>query len=169
MQLINPTTGEVYDQRVSIKDFPNEQKPIVSNYRPVLALDKSYQTQKLIDEKTIFEYEAYLREKLGCNQIIVRPAQNLLGEEGISIGFKLINLNDPDAKDQNIATKKIFDVIKADLVRENYILFAEYTSSFMVTDQLFTLSTSLKNVDLLEDAFKPEKTQKIIDIFPLIH
>lgn len=168
VQLINPTTGEAYNKPADIKDFPNEQKPIVSNYRPVLALDKSYQTRKLIDGKTIFEYEAYLQEKLGCDQIIVRPARNISGEEGISIGFKLTNLNDPDTKDQNIATKKIFDVIKADLVRELYISFAEYASSFMVTDQLLTLSASLNNVDLLEDAFKPEKTQKIIGILPLV-
>ncbi len=58
-----------------------------SEYRMVMCLDSRYQRSCAVDNKTIFEYEDYLKDQTGDQQIIVRFAANCVNEKAVAIRF----------------------------------------------------------------------------------
>lgn len=61
-------------------------------YRMVMCLDQTYQTQKFINNMTIFEYQEYLNKGFNGDQLMVRIAANCFNEKAIGLRFA------PDSK-----------------------------------------------------------------------
>lgn len=72
----NSNAAIIYD------DIKSEE---VNRLRLIICADKSYSIDKIIDNHTIFEYQAELREIFNNDMILVRRAANLNNEKGIGI------------------------------------------------------------------------------------
>ena len=81
-RVINFATGEFVED-----DRPHEETQTWPEFRMVLCLDDSYQKRQLIDNKTIFAYEEYLKEGLKEPSILVSMASDSYNNKAIGIRF----------------------------------------------------------------------------------
>ena len=71
-------------------DHPNTDKTSYKGgqkYRMVMCLDNFYRHEKLINNKTLFEYETWLQDRYFDEDIIVRSATTSFNDKGIGIRF----------------------------------------------------------------------------------
>lgn len=69
-RFINPATAELMEEYISPLDttlMPPSQAEDVNRIEPVMCIDDYYEENPLINHQTIFEYETFLRTKLGMN------------------------------------------------------------------------------------------------------
>ncbi len=79
---LNPETGEILDE-----EEDRENISWVDEYRMVMCLDYSYAAKKIIEGKTLSEYEDELKERSNDVNIQVSMAANSMNDKGIAIRF----------------------------------------------------------------------------------
>lgn len=78
------SSGEVLEDKRSL----GEVSPSLEQ-RMVMCLDDSFKTQKIFGERTLFEYEDYLKEQFNNRDLIVRLSTNAFNQKGVGIRFPL--------------------------------------------------------------------------------
>lgn len=80
--ILDFNSGEIFEDQSKIKDMS-----YINKYRTVMCLDDYYRNTPLIDDKTIFEYENFLRQVNNDNEIFIRMSANTMNQKAIAIRF----------------------------------------------------------------------------------
>ncbi len=84
-----------------VENGHDENGENVSNeYQMVMCLDETYQSKKVINEQTIFEYEESLKHTLGIPDIMVRIGSDSFNNKAIGIRFPTNSLIFPFIKEK---------------------------------------------------------------------